>query len=73
MSNFKIFTTMKKSLLLFVALFTATITFAYDAKIGGIYYNLDDETNTAEVTTSGRGHRPYSGDITIPEKNNLRC
>ena len=56
---------MKKTLLLLVALITATIAFAYDAEIDGIYYNLYDETKTAEVTSS---NNDYSGDITIPEK-----
>ena len=40
---------MKKTLLLLVALITATIAFA-QTEINGIYYNLNDETKTAEVT-----------------------
>ena len=62
---------MKKTLLLFVALFTATIAFAYNTKIDGIYYNLNDETQTAEVTYQYRwDENNYSGvtSITIPEK-----
>ena len=61
---------MKKITLFFVALFTATITFAYDAKIDGIYYNLNDETKTAEVTYQYEwtSTGDYSGIITIPEK-----
>ena len=55
---------MKKTLLLLVALITATIAFA-KTEINGIYYNLNDETKTAEVTSS---NTEYSGDITIPEK-----
>ena len=55
---------MKKTLLLLVALITATIAFA-KTEINGIYYNLNDETKTAEVTS---GNNKYSGDITIPEK-----
>ena len=55
---------MKKTLFLLVALITATITFA-KTEINGIYYNLNDETKTAEVTS---GSNEYSGDITIPEK-----
>ena len=57
---------MKKFTLFFVALFTATIAFAYDAEIDGIYYNLNNETKTAEVTSSR--FNEYFGDITIPEK-----
>ena len=57
---------MKKITLFLVALFTATIAFA-SVKIDGIYYNLNDETQTAEVTYSSNY---YSGvrTITIPEK-----
>ena len=55
---------MKKTLLLLVALITATIAFA-KTEIDGIYYNLNDETKTAEVTSSSN---KYSGNITIPEK-----
>ena len=63
--------TMKKTLLLLVALITATIAFA-KTEINGIYYNLNDETKTAEVTYQYqyRDGDNYSGvtSITIPEK-----
>ena len=63
---------MKKTLLLIVALITATIAFAYDAEIDGIYYNLNDETKTAEVTYLYQwvDENNYFGvtSITIPEK-----
>ena len=55
---------MKKTLLLLVALITATIAFA-SVEINGIYYILNDSNQTAEVTS---GINKYSGDITIPEK-----
>ena len=62
---------MKKTLLLLVALITATIAFAYDAEINGIYYNLDNSNQTAEVTyqTTDKSNN-YSGitSIAIPEK-----
>ncbi len=64
---------MKKTLLLLVALITATIAFAYDVQIDGIYYNLNDETKTAEVTqlterpdTSNISY--FQSNISIPEK-----
>lgn len=38
---------------------------AYDAQIDGIYYNLDKENKTAEVTSNPN---KYSGDIIIPEE-----
>ncbi len=55
---------MKKTLLLLVALITATIAFA-SVKIDGIYYKLNVKTETAAVTS---GSNRYSGDIIIPEK-----
>jgi hypothetical protein len=62
---------MKKTLLLLVALITATIAFAYDAEIDGIYYNLNNSNQTAEVTYQYElSYGNYSGvtAITIPEK-----
>ena len=61
---------MKKTLLLFVALFTATIAFA-KTEINGIYYNLNNSTQTAEVTYQYQwDENNYYGvtSITIPEK-----
>ena len=63
---------MKKTLLLLVALITATIAFA-KTEINGIYYNLNNSTQTAEVTyqyQSVWAGDNYSGvtSITIPEK-----
>ncbi len=60
---------MKKFYFLLIALLcSATMAFAYDAEIDGIYYNLDETNKTAEVTSRGFG--TYSGDIIIPEKVN---
>ncbi len=63
---------MKKFTLFFVALFTATIAFAYDAEINGIYYDFDYENMTAKVTYKSDGIY-YVGyketkEIIIPEK-----
>ena len=63
---------MKKFTLFFVALFTATIAFAYDAEINGIYYDFDYENMTAKVTYKSDGIY-YIGyketeEIIIPEK-----
>lgn len=59
---------MKKTLLSLIALFIWTIAFAYDAKIDGIYYNLNNENKTAEVTYQNSSSKNYSGvtTITIP-------
>ena len=62
---------MKKILLLLVALISATIAFAYDVQIDGIYYNLNGTNQTAEVTYQYQwDENNYSGitSITIPEK-----
>ena len=48
---------------LIMSLLVTTITFAYDVEIDGIYYNLDAENKTAEVTS---GDEYYMGDIVIP-------
>ncbi len=61
---------MKKTLLLLVAFITATIAFA-QTEINGIYYNLNNSNQTAEVTYQYQWSSDnYSGvtSITIPEK-----
>ena len=59
---------MKKIYFLLIALLcSATMAFAYEAGIGGIYYTLDEINKTAEVTSNWG---TYSGDIIIPEKVN---
>ena len=55
---------MKKSLLLLFAAFATLVASAQDkVEIDGIWYNLDEETQQAEVTS---GDTKYSGSITIP-------
>ena len=56
---------MKKFLFLLSLLMLSTITYAYDTKIDGIYYNFNSSTKTATVTY--RSTNSYSGVITIPE------
>ena len=54
---------------LILSLFFAAMIFAYDAKVNGIYYNLDSSNKTAEVTSCYNiynSNEKYSGDITIP-------
>ena len=62
---------MKKLNLLFTALLllccvgTAT---AHDFEVGGIYYNITDDTNkTIEVTYGGQYSDEYTGNVVIPE------
>ena len=59
---------MKKILLFLFALFICSIAFAYDVKINGIYYNLNYENKTAEVTHGGNEyHSSYTqSEIFIP-------
>ena len=52
-------------LALIASLFVTTMLFAYDAIIDRIYYNLDTENKTAEVTYSSSGGE-YIRHITIP-------
>ena len=59
-------TTMKKTLLLFFMLFSSLGSMAYDAKIDGIYYNLNMEEKTAAVTYETSSYNSYSGDVVIP-------
>jgi len=44
-----------------------SLSMAYDVKVDDIYYNLNQEEMTAEVTYAARGYSgDYSGDVTIP-------
>ena len=61
---------MKKTLFFLVALLTATIAFA-QTEIDGIYYNLNDSNQTAEVTYQARSwgnNYPGISSLSIPEK-----
>ena len=42
--------------------------FAYDCVVDGIYYNLNNEEMTAEVTYNDNSYNSYSGDIVIPSE-----
>ena len=44
----------------------ANVASAYNAKIGGLYYILNSEAKTAEVTYSTLHGNDYSGDVIIP-------
>lgn len=45
-----------------------TVCNAYDASVDGIYYNLDSNGMTAEVTNKGNTNSgAYEGEIIIPE------
>ena len=58
---------MKKQLLLLAFMFLSLAVNAQDAvEIDGIYYKLDINTKTAEVTRYL--HHTYSGDVVIPSK-----
>ena len=57
---------MKKLLFLLMLMLLPTMAMADAVEIGGIFYNLIDKGNAAEVTKRPNGQ--YTGDITIPEK-----
>ena len=64
---------MKQRFILFVSTLVLSIFFgcyalAYDVKVDGIYYNLDENHKTVEVTN--REQYPYSGVIVIPSSIN---
>ena len=58
---------------LIMSLFVATMAFAYDAEIDGIYYDFDHENKTATVTDDGvswdyNGVGYIQSEIVIPGK-----
>ena len=55
---------MKKYYLTVIALLLPLLASAYDAKIGGIYYNFNMSKRTAAVTSDQA--QSYSGDVVIP-------
>ena len=64
---------MKQRFILFVSTLVLSIVFgnsalAYDVEVGKIYYNLDENNKTVEVTN--REQYPYSGVIVIPSSIN---
>lgn len=60
----------KKILLLASALILSVVVNAHDAEIDGIYYNIDSENKTAQVTFKGNTYQDYEGEyvgsVTIP-------
>ena len=57
---------MKRILLSLFAVLLSCSTWAHDAEIDGIYYNLDANTKEATVTLKGWYGNSYSGDVVIP-------
>ena len=58
---------MKKILTSALLLAIPMLASAYDALIDGIYYNLNTEENTAEVTYRNNDYNSYSGSYDIPK------
>ena len=56
---------MKKRIISLVLSLIPLLANAYDAEVGGVYYNLVPNTRVAEVTS---GDKKYTGSVTIPEK-----
>ena len=56
---------MKKTLLSLLALSTSIMASAYDVESNGIYYNLNENEKTAQVT---QGDNKYTGDLEIPSE-----
>ena len=57
---------MKKNITLFLLTLLPLMASAYDAKIDGIYYDLDASTKQATVTTGKGKKNLYTGTVTIP-------
>ena len=61
----------RPALLLILLLFSSFSTLAYDCKVAGIYYDLNNDDKTASVTYMGLGSSDnkdaYVGNIIIPE------
>ena len=51
--------------------FEATQSYSYDVEVDGIYYNLNTNNKTAEVTNKTDNGGDYSGSITIPSSINV--
>ena len=52
-----------------IALIGVAPSYAYDVEIDGIYYNLDKNSRTAEVTYKySDGKSSYTGNVIIPHK-----
>ena len=58
---------MKRVLLSVLLMFLPILANAEIVKIDGLYYHIDAETKTAEVTYYRLGYRIISGDVIIPE------
>lgn len=56
---------MKKTLLSLLTLSTSIMASAYDVESNGIYYNLNENEKTAQVT---QGDNKYTGDLEIPSE-----
>jgi len=56
---------MKKLFFFMILMVLPLVVSAYDCQVDGIYYNLNSEEKTAEVTS---GDTKYSDSVTIPEK-----
>lgn len=59
---------MKRTIALLLFLTYLTLTFAYDAKVNNVYYNLNKEQKTASVTYKKLDQwSSYAGQVEIPE------
>ena len=60
---------MIKKLLTVAILLSVTLSaWAYDFKVDGIYYNINDDGTTVSVTNSSNGIQSYSGSVEVPSK-----
>nr|MCR4836729.1 hypothetical protein [Bacteroidaceae bacterium]MCR5314980.1 hypothetical protein [Bacteroidaceae bacterium] len=56
-----------KRIVFFITFLTFTlISWAYDIKVGGIYYRVNAQNKTARVTCESVNKASYSGKVVIP-------
>ncbi len=56
-----------KLLLLIIGMLIGTNAHAYDFEVDGIYYNINDDGTSVEVTYKDYNYNSYSGNVIIPE------
>ena len=56
-----------KIFLLFISMLTASLSYAYDFEVDGIYYNYRNSAAVTVEVTESPSYDRYAGDVTIPE------
>lgn len=54
-------------ILTIIGILFSNLSFAYDVIVDGIYYNIDTNAKTAEVTYGSKSENSYAGDVVVPQ------